>query len=64
MLFAHLEDHLADVEIDGSGWLAGRSPTRADIVCFPYIALASKGGVALDPYPALQAVDAAHRGAA
>jgi len=53
-LFAYIEDHLADAEIEGRGWLAGDSPTIADIACFPYVALAPEGGVPLDRYPALR----------
>lgn len=52
-LFAHIEDHLADGEIEDLGWLAGHAPTIADIACFPYIALAPEGGVPLNRYPAL-----------
>lgn len=53
-LFAHMEDHLADGEIEGRQWLAGEGPTIADIACFPYIALAPEGGILLDRYPALR----------
>ena len=53
-LFAHIEDCLADGEIAGDEWLAGNAPTIADIACFPYIALAPEGGIALDHYPALR----------
>ncbi|RZL90542.1 MAG: glutathione S-transferase family protein [Variovorax sp.] len=53
-LFAHIEDHLADGEILGDEWLAGRRPTIADVACFPYIALAPEGGIPLDRYPALR----------
>lgn len=53
-LFAHIEDHLADGEIEGHGWLAGNTPTIADIACFPYIALAPEGGIMLVHYPALR----------
>lgn len=53
-LFAHIEDHLADAEIEDHEWLAGNAPTIADLACFPYIALAPEGGIALDRYPALR----------
>jgi glutathione S-transferase len=53
-LFAHVEDHLADGEIEGREWLAGNAPTIADIACFPYIALSPEGGVQLDRYPAVR----------
>lgn len=53
-LFAHIEDHLADGEIEDREWLEGDVATIADIACFPYIALAPEGGVLLDRYPALR----------
>lgn len=53
-LFEQIDDHLADGEMAGEPWLAGRAPTIADIACFPYIALAPEGGISLDAYPALQ----------
>jgi glutathione S-transferase len=53
-LFAHIEDHLSDGEMEGQNWLAGNAPTIADIACFPYVALSSEGGVLLDKYPALR----------
>ncbi|MCT8179126.1 glutathione S-transferase family protein [Variovorax sp. CY25R-8] len=53
-LFAHIEDHLGDREAAEEGWLVGATPTLADIACFPYIALAPEGGIALTRYPALR----------
>ena len=53
-LFAHIEDHLSDGEIEGRTWLAAQHATIADIACFPYIALAPEGGVGLVRYPALR----------
>ncbi|VTU31876.1 glutathione S-transferase family protein [Variovorax sp. RA8] len=53
-LFAHIEDHLSDGEIEGRTWLAAHDATIADIACFPYIALAPEGGVGLERYPALR----------
>ncbi len=32
-------------------WLEGDRPTIADIACFPYIALAADGKIALEDYP-------------
>ncbi len=32
-------------------WLAAGRPTVADVACFPYVALAPEGEVALHPYP-------------
>ena len=53
-LFAHIEDHLADGEVQGQLWLAGPRATIADIACFPYIALAPEGGIPLHRYPAMR----------
>ncbi|MDX1253241.1 MAG: glutathione S-transferase family protein [Gammaproteobacteria bacterium] len=36
-------------------WLALDRPTIADIACYPYVALAPEGGIALDDYPAIRA---------
>ena len=33
-LFAHLEDHLADGEIEGREWLAGNAPTSRSFALF------------------------------
>ena len=40
-----LNGHLATRD-----WLACARLTIADIACFPYVALAPEGGVALEPY--------------
>ena len=45
-----LEGHLT-----GRDWLEGEVVTIADIACYPYAALADEAGVALGPYPAVQA---------
>jgi len=52
-----LEKQLSDQE-----WLCGTKPTVADIACFPYVALAPMGNIALDPYPAVQAWIARFKG--
>ncbi len=44
-----LESRLAD-----HSWLAANQASIADIACYPYVALAPEGGVALAPYPAIQ----------
>ncbi|TWI62657.1 glutathione S-transferase [Pseudoduganella lurida] len=50
-----LDDHLAEGASGGARWLAGTPvPTIADIACFPYVALAPEGGIALDAFPALR----------
>ncbi|RME35061.1 MAG: glutathione S-transferase family protein [Gammaproteobacteria bacterium] len=36
-------------------WLAADHPTIADIACYPYVALAPEGGLALDDRPAIRA---------
>jgi glutathione S-transferase len=36
-------------------WLALDRPTIADIGCFPYVALAPEGEIALDEYPSVRA---------
>ena len=53
-LFAHIDDHLADGEVQEQHWLAGPDATIADIACFPYVALAPEGGILLHRYPALR----------
>ncbi len=40
-----MDAHLADRD-----WLATQRPTIADVACYPYVALAPEGEVALDPY--------------
>ena len=47
-ILALIEQHLTNHQ-----WLALERPTIADIACFPYIALASEGGIMLDKYPAI-----------
>lgn len=37
-----------------SHWLAAGHPTVADIACYPYVALAPEGGVALDGRPCVE----------
>lgn len=34
-------------------WLAGNTPTLADVACYPYVTLAHQGQVDLSPYPAV-----------
>ncbi|CAI8853587.1 glutathione S-transferase family protein [Methylocaldum szegediense] len=41
-----MENHLQHEQ-----WLAADWPTIADIACYPYVALAPEGGIALDDYP-------------
>jgi glutathione S-transferase len=41
-----MENHLGHNQ-----WLAADRPTIADIACYPYVALAPEGGVALDDFP-------------
>ncbi len=41
--------------LSGHFWLAGEQATIADIACYPYVALAPEGGIALEPYPSVRA---------
>ena len=52
--FRVLDDHLTDREIDGKSWIVGKTPTVADIACFPYVALSEDGGISLDDYHAIR----------
>lgn len=45
---------ILDQQLSDQDWLCGTAPTIADIACFPYVALAPMGDIALDPYPAVQ----------
>jgi glutathione S-transferase len=54
IIFRRIDDHLAEGEIEGRHWLAGDTPTLADIACFPYIALSHEGGIARDDFPAVR----------
>jgi glutathione S-transferase len=49
-LFAVMEQHLAS-----SAFLAGSTPTLADIANYSYVARAPEGRVSLEPYPKLRA---------
>lgn len=46
-----VEAALFEARLRDEAFLAGRTPTIADVACFPYIMLAPDGGVSLDPYP-------------
>ncbi|MBX3607239.1 MAG: glutathione S-transferase [Piscinibacter sp.] len=49
-LLGQMQSHLA-----GRDWLVGASPTIADVALYSYTAHVPEGGVALEPYPAVQA---------
>ncbi|MCO6188377.1 glutathione S-transferase family protein [Rhizobium sp. L1K21] len=49
-----LEAALAVQRMKGDIFLTGSKPTVADIACFPYVALAPDGSIALDPYPSIR----------
>lgn len=49
-----LEAALFEVRLAGQDFLLGTSPSIADLACFPHVALAGDGGVALDPYPSIR----------
>jgi glutathione S-transferase len=53
-IFRLVDDHLAEAEIEGRHWLVGKTPTLADIACFPYIALSHEGGIDRDDFPAIR----------
>jgi len=44
-----------DAELETASFLAGNTPTLADIANYTYIALAPEGDISLDPYPNLRA---------
>jgi glutathione S-transferase len=46
---------LMEGELAARDWLVGATPTIADIACYSYIAHAPEGGIALEPYPRVQA---------
>lgn len=54
-VFRVIDDHLAERHAARQRWLASNHCTIADLACFPYVALAGEGGIALDAYPALRA---------
>lgn len=49
-----LESHLTEARFAGRIFLVGDGPTIADIACFPNVALAPDGGVALHDYPSIR----------
>ena len=46
---------IIDAHLQGRQWLVGKMPTLADVACFPYVALAPEGNLALDGYPGILA---------
>lgn len=46
---------LLEQQLASRDWLAGESPTIADIACFPYVALGHEGRVPVGDHPAVQA---------
>lgn len=47
--------HVMEQHLQHRHWLTLDHPTIADIACYPYVALAPEGGIALDDYPATRA---------
>ncbi|HET6971073.1 MAG TPA: glutathione S-transferase [Phenylobacterium sp.] len=45
---------MMDAHLEARAWLVGDTVTLADIACYPYLACAPEGGLALDPYPNLR----------
>jgi len=52
---AHRLYQVLDAELSGRAFLVGERPSLADVALYSYTAVAPEGGVALDPYPAIQA---------
>jgi glutathione S-transferase len=52
---AHNFLRMLNVHLETRSWLEFERPTIADIACFPYIALAHQGQIALDDYPQVRA---------
>jgi glutathione S-transferase len=48
---AHAFLRMLDTHLQNRDWLETDRPTIADIACFPYVALAHQGRIALDEYP-------------
>jgi glutathione S-transferase len=44
-----------EAELAARTFLAGATPTLADLACYAYVAHAPEGGIALDPYPHIRA---------
>jgi glutathione S-transferase len=51
---AHKGLGVLEARLAAAQWLALERPTLADIGCFPYVALAPEGRVALEPYPGVR----------
>lgn len=51
---AHAFLRMLDTHLQNRDWLETDRPTIADIACFPYVALAHQGRIALDEYPHAQ----------
>lgn len=47
---AHQSIEIVNAQLEKAQWLTGDTPTIADLSCFPYIALASQGGVSIEQY--------------
>lgn len=52
---AHRVIGILEARLAARDWLELGRPTVADVVCFPYVALAPQGGVSLDAYPRVRA---------
>lgn len=46
---------LLEARLSTSDWLELGHPTLADLACYPLVAVAPEGGLALDPYPNVRA---------
>lgn len=52
---AHNFLRMLNVHLETRSWLEFERPTIADVACFPYIALAHQGQIALEDYPHVRA---------
>lgn len=51
---AYLALEVLDSRLKSNNWLVGTGITIADVACYPYVALASEGGVSTEPFQAVE----------
>ena len=52
-LLRMLDEHLWFSERAGEDWLTGRTPSIADVACFPWVMLSGEAGIDRLPWPAI-----------